>query len=307
MIRKIGTTLIRHLIDDERVRQVDGKNQTYYPVIEVLTALTDSANPRDEWDQIKCAGPLPRSCLVQTLVLGGPEPVEALTLAGVMRLIQIVDSPKAERLRAWMADVAARHTEEEANPELAVQRMRQGYEAKGYPRRWIDQRLHSISTRQELVSEWNRRGVTEGDQFSVLTNTLMQRVFGMDVNAYRQAKGAGGSLRDHLNDLELTLLSLAEATAASLHRHHGSLGTDQLMRDVEEAGTICRRHPPADCSGDGIGFDASTNAARCSSGLERVRWRRGTSGDSRNRQSTTRATPLGQPFALPNASKQLQG
>jgi hypothetical protein len=45
-------------------------------------------------------------------------------------------------------------------------------------------------------------------------------------------------LRDHLSDLELALLSLAETTATSLHRHRDSRGLDQLLHDVEEAGHI---------------------------------------------------------------------
>ena len=133
---------------------------------------------------------------------------------------------------------AAHRVEEEADPELAVQRMRQGYRAKGRTRQWIDQRLRSISARHEIVGEWYRRGVSENEQFRTLTNQLMQAAFGMDVNAYRQDRGIGKNLRDHLGALELSLLSLAETTAAALHRQRQSTGMDALLRDIKDAGQI---------------------------------------------------------------------
>ena len=46
--------------------------------------------------------------------------------------------------------------------------------------------MRSVSTRQDLVSEWYRRGATDSEHFRELTNRLMQEAFGMDVETYRR-------------------------------------------------------------------------------------------------------------------------
>ena len=131
--------------------------------------------------------------------------------------------------------------EELDDPELAMLRTRQAYEQQGYSRRWIDQRMRSVSVRHELAGEWYRRGVRDSEQFRSLTNALMHSAFGMDVEAYRRHKGLFGTrhgLRDHMNDLELALLALAETTAVELHRRRKSNGLDALLLDVKDVGQI---------------------------------------------------------------------
>src|SRR2546423_6318643 len=95
--------------------------------------------------------------------------------------------------------------------ELALLRIRRAYERHGYSRRWIDQRMRSVSARHELTGEWHRRGMRDGDQFRALTNEMFLAAFGMDVESYRRYKGlfrTRENLRDHLNDLELSLVAL---------------------------------------------------------------------------------------------------
>jgi len=45
-------------------------------------------------------------------------------------------------------------------------------------------------------------------------------------------------LRDQMTDLELALTTLAETTAAVLHRQRGSEGAEKLLGDVRDAGEI---------------------------------------------------------------------
>jgi multidrug efflux pump subunit AcrA (membrane-fusion protein) len=63
----------------------------------------------------------------------------------------------------------------------------------------------------------------------------------MDVEGYRRYKGLSGTgenLRDHMTDLELALTTLAETTAAVLHRERSSEGIEHLVADVRDAGEI---------------------------------------------------------------------
>jgi hypothetical protein len=61
--------------------------------------------------------------------------------AGVFRLIQSIPSPNAEPFKRWLARVGKERLDEIENPELAVSRMQQLYEQKGYPKEWIEKRL----------------------------------------------------------------------------------------------------------------------------------------------------------------------
>ncbi len=233
---KTARNLIHHLLEDDRVRSQVIEGREVYSPVDLVALLADCADAHAEWDELKQAEPgLSRSCVLADL---GDEPQEMLDLRGVMRLILAIDSSKAEKLRNWMTDVAARHLEEEADPELAIGRLRHGYLAQGRMRSWIDQRLRSISARHEIVGEWYKRGIKDSEQFRLLTNALMESTFGMDVNAFRASKGYVRNLRDHLTDLELSLLSLAETTAASLHRQSNSTDMEILKRDVQDAGRI---------------------------------------------------------------------
>ena len=52
--------------------------------------------------------------------------------AGILRIIQSILSPKAEPFKIWLARVGSERIEEINNPELAMDRMKQIYERKGY-------------------------------------------------------------------------------------------------------------------------------------------------------------------------------
>jgi hypothetical protein len=136
---------------------------------------------------------------------------------------------------------AERRLEEQENPELAVLRLRRSYMDEGYSPRWIDKRLRGVSTRQELTSEWARRGASESEQYRALTNAIMEGVFGMDVEHMRRYKnltGTNRNLRDHMSDLELVLVALGETSAVTLGRNRGSHGVEELLADARDAGRI---------------------------------------------------------------------
>jgi hypothetical protein len=128
-----------------------------------------------------------------------------------------------------------------SHDDMSLLRTRRSYLQLGRSRQWIDQRMRCASSRRELASEWFRRGVADGEHYRVLTNTLMTEAFGMDVEGLRRYKGLSGTnenLRDHMTDLELALVNLAETTAITLHRSHGSNGFEALQTDVKAAGKI---------------------------------------------------------------------
>ena len=60
----------------------------------------------------------------------------------LFRVIQSIPSPKVEPLKRWLAKVGNERIEEIENPELAMGRMQDLYEKKGYPK-------------EELMADWN--------------------------------------------------------------------------------------------------------------------------------------------------------
>ncbi|HEX8912913.1 MAG TPA: hypothetical protein VF796_11175 [Humisphaera sp.] len=172
------------------------------------------------------------------------EALEVLDVAGVLRVVQELNTPRADRLKQWLASSAAERLADAADPEMAGLRARKGYEARGYPRRWVEKRVGGTSARQEATAEWYKRGAAESDQFRALTNAIVETAFGMDTTAYRAHKGltlTSESLRDHMTGVELALTALGETLAVALHRDRDSQGFDALARDAKEAGEVVAR------------------------------------------------------------------
>jgi DNA-damage-inducible protein D len=242
-IRTTSPTLAR-LLSDRQIDRTRQDGQTFYAVIDMIRALTGTAYPEDVWSELKRRD-AHLALLTQTFETteadGTVRQAEFVDVQGVLRVVQSLDSPRAERIKRWLAFTGQQRLAEARNPELAVLRARREYEAKGYDRRWIDKRVRSVSARHELTSEWARRGATDSQQYRELTNELTRGSFGLDVEGYRRYKGLTGSnrkLRDHMSDLELVLNQLAEQTAVALHKTRGSQGYDELVRDARDAGEI---------------------------------------------------------------------
>lgn len=64
----------------------------------------------------------------------------------------------------------------------------------------------------------------------------------MKVGEYKKFKGLKKeNLRDHMNDIELILTMLAEATTTKLTQDRDSIGLVPLKRDAKEGGKIAGR------------------------------------------------------------------
>ena len=129
---------------------------------------------------------------------------DAADTTTLLRIIQSVPSPKADPLKRWLAEVGAQRIEEIENPELAMERMRALYEAKGYPKDWIEKRMRDIAVRNELTEEWEQRGAKEGLEYAILTNEIAHATFGMNIQDHKALKSLKKeNIRDHMTDLEL--------------------------------------------------------------------------------------------------------
>ena len=159
---------------------------------------------------------------------GGYQKINCADTEGILRIIQSIPSPKAEPFKRWLAKVGSERIEEINNPELAMDRMKQIYEKKGYSKSWIEQRERGITTRHNLTDEWKERGANIGKDYAILTNEIYKSGFGLTAKEYKNIKGIHESqnLRDSMTNIELALTNLGEATAVEFHRKNNSQGID---------------------------------------------------------------------------------
>jgi prophage antirepressor-like protein len=237
----------------KRIRKVLHEGAWWFAIVDVVAVLTDSANPsgylkdmrrRDPSlaETFKGGGQIATPLALKFATAGGPQKVLCWHIEGILRLIQSIPSPKAEPFKRWLARVGKERIDEIENPELAMARMQELYEKKGYPKEWIDKRLRGIAVRQDLTDEWQNRGAQTTLEYAILTNEIMRGTFGLDVEEYKQVKALEReNLRDHMTDIELILTMLAEATTTKLHRDRDSQGVPRLKKDAQDGGAVAGR------------------------------------------------------------------
>ncbi len=236
------------LFDGRQIRKTIHNNEWWFSVADVVEALTDTPNATDYIKKMrKRDDELSKGWgqIVTPLWLtteGGKQKVNCSNTEGLFRIIQSIPSPKAEPFKRWLAKVGHERIQEIENPELAMARMQELYEKKGYPKEWIDKRVRGIAVRQDLTDEWKNRGADSNAAYAILTNEIMQGAFDLKVDEYKEVKGLEReNLRDHMTDIELILTMLAEATTTKLHRDRDSQGFAPLKKDAHDGGAVAGR------------------------------------------------------------------
>lgn len=236
------------IFENKKVRSVwDSEQEKWFiSVIDVIEILTESANPRRYWSDLKIKLEKEGSQLYEKIVqskLAAPDGKMRLTdvadVEQLFRLIQSIPSPKAEPFKMWLAEIARERLEEMEDPELGIDRVLEYYHRKGYSTNWINQRLKSIEVRKELTDEWEVRGVKKGQEFAFLTDIITHGWSGMTTKEYKQFKGLKKeSLRDNMTNLELALNTLAEATTAEISKEHKPTTLEENRHIAARGGKI---------------------------------------------------------------------
>ena len=250
MKNKMETTTQIALFKGKKIRKIIHNNEWWFSVVDIIEILTGSDRPRKYWSDLKKKladeGYIELSEKIGQLKLmasdGKYYSTDCANTETMLRIIQSVPSPKVEPLKRWLARVGYERVQEIENPELAMDRMKAIYEKKGYPKEWIDKRSRGIAVRHSLTDEWKNRGVKDSLEYAILTNEIMESAFDLKVEDYKKIKGLKReNLRDHMDDMELILTMLGEATTARFTKDRDSRGFDPLKKDARDGGAVAGR------------------------------------------------------------------
>ena len=223
------------------------EQEWYFSIVDVISALTGSADGRKYWNKLKQrlkdeGSQLVTNCHQLKLPShkdGKLYKTDVADTEQLLRIIQSVPSPNAEPFKLWLAKVGKERLDETADPQLAIERAVETYRRQGYSEKWIKERMSSIKTRNDLTAEWHRAGVEAGSDFAMLTNVLTKAWSGMTVGQYKTFKGLHKeSLRDNMTTTELAFNSLAEVSATELSRAKDPSGIDESRDIATHAGRI---------------------------------------------------------------------
>jgi DNA-damage-inducible protein D len=140
------------LFEDRNVRHVFHDDQWWFVIADVVAALTDSADPAQYLKRLRA-----RDRALSDAFKGGVQNVPPLSLsfetaggiqklrcwhvAGILRLIQSIPSPRAEPFKRWLAKVGQERLQEISDPALALNRAREHWTRLGRSDKWIAQRM----------------------------------------------------------------------------------------------------------------------------------------------------------------------
>ena len=261
------------LFEDKRIRTAwdEEKEEWYFPIVDVVAVLTDSADPKAYWRKLKqrlkdegnetvtnCHG------LKMTAADGKKRMTDVADTQQLLRIIQSIPSPKAEPFKLWLAEVGRERIEETIDPELTIERALMTYLRKGYTREWINQRLQAIQVRKELTDEWDARGVQKGVEYAILTDEISRAWSGMTTRQYKQFKGlTKENLRDNMSTLELVLNMLAEATTTQLSKQRQPSTFQENLQTAREGGEVAgSARKDIEARSGGVPVITSQNAAQ---------------------------------------------
>jgi DNA-damage-inducible protein D len=239
------------LFESKKVRTYwDAKEeQWYFSVIDVVSILTESSNPRDYWFKMKIRVKLEDGFELSTICrqfkLEAPDgkmrETDCANTQQLLRIVQSIPSPKAEPFKQWLAKVGYERMQEIADPEQSIERARENWQKLGRSEKWIQQRMTGQETRNKLTDYWQENGVEKPDEFALLTNIIHQEWTGLTVKGHKSLKGLKSqNLRDHMTEAELIFTALAELSTRKIAESDEARGLKENAKAGKKGGKIAK-------------------------------------------------------------------
>ena len=241
---------ISNLFEGNEIRSIWDKEKEdyYFSVVDVISALTNANIPRNYWSDLKRKLIKEGSELHEKIVQlkmrakdGKMRKTDTLDTEGIFRLIESVPSHKAEPFKIWLAKLGKERIDEVFDPEVAANRVVNYYRSKGYTDEWIKQRLIGIVDRFKLTDVWKDGGIEKPVEFALLTNEIYQSWSGMKASEYKAYKGLRKeSLRDNMTDIEVLLTDLGEVATRDIAKEEQPRGFKENMSVAKRGGEVAK-------------------------------------------------------------------
>ena len=233
----------KELVVFEAVRKTWYDGQWYFSVVDVVKILTNSVDSGAYWRKLKQREPkfvtICHALKLTSTSDGKSYLTDCANTQDMLRIIQSIPSSNAEPFKLWLAEVGYERLQENKNPSLIIERAMKIYLKKGYTIEWIGQRIRSKFTRFHLTDEWCKRHI-DGWQYGALSNEIYKGTFGISSNEYKEIKKLSEKeqLRDHMDGVELSLTSFAEAITTKVTIKNNSQGFQECKDSVVEGSTV---------------------------------------------------------------------
>ena len=241
---------ISNLFEDKEIRSIwdSEKEEYFFSVVDVISALTDSKEPRKYWsvlkNRLKKEGSELTTFCSQLKMLASDGKMrlrDVLDTKGILRLIESVPSPKAEPFKVWLANLGSERIDEVFDPEIAVNRAVEYYRNKGYSDEWIKARLTGIVDRFKLTDVWKDGGINKPIEYALLTNEIYKGWSGMKASEYKKLKGIRKeSLRDNMTDIEVALTNIGEIATRDIAREERPHGLKENLKVAKRGGGVAK-------------------------------------------------------------------
>lgn len=226
----------------------DVSEQWFFAVVDVVGVLSESSSPRRYWSDLKRklikegAEQLYEN-IVQFRMEASDGKMRATDCADtetMMRIIQSIPSPKAEPFKMWLAQLGRERIEEATDPAIALERLRNMYLAMGHDPKWVENRLLAITVNDQLISEWERRGVSDKSDQDLLLDVISQGAFDITTEEHKAIKGleATDDLPDNMTVTELVFKMLGEASTMEIARTQDAEGVSENEVAAKAGGVI---------------------------------------------------------------------
>ena len=222
----------------------------YFSVIDVVAALTDSANPRDYWFKmkirVKTEDGFELSTICRQLKLKAPDgkmrETDCAKVEGLFRIIQSIPSPKAEPFKQWLAKVGYERIQDMSDPARSLDRAREYWQQHGRSEKWIQQRMMGQETRNKLTDYWKDHEIKGDAEYAILTNIIHREWSGVSVQKHKEIKGLKTqNLRDHMSEAELIFTALAELSTRQIAESVEATGMPENAEAGKKGGRIAKR------------------------------------------------------------------
>ena len=241
---------ITNLFEEKEIRSIwDSEKEDYYfSVVDVISALTDSPRPRKYWNDLKIKlldEGSQLSANIGQLKLKSKDGKyymqDVLDTEGIFRLIESVPSKKAEPFKLWLSKLGREEIDNVFDPSKGIDKMIDYYLIKGYSLEWIQIRINAIIDRKKLTKVWYDGGVRNNKEYAILSNEIYRGFSGMSASEYKNFKGLRKeNLRDNMSDVEVALTNLGEIATREIAKKKKPQGLEENKKVAKLGGHVAK-------------------------------------------------------------------